>query len=92
MRKTKRRHRWLALALCLSMPVGVFPLSGMTCAEEQGCSHVHDDASGPVTAKRVIRPALRMRTSKPERAAACRCSSRTRQPTTSSTTAGRRTA
>lgn len=89
MRKTKRRHRWLALALCLSMPVGVFPLSGMTCAEEQGCSHVHDDAFGPVTAKRVIRPALRMRTPKLERAAACRCSSRT---TTSSTTAGRRTA
>ena len=45
MRKTNKRNRWLALALCLCLLTCVFPLSGMTyAAAEQGCNHVHDTA------------------------------------------------
>ena len=46
MRKTKRQHRWLALALCLCLLASIFPLTGMTYAAETGCSHVHDEFCG----------------------------------------------
>ncbi len=50
MRNTKRRHRWLALALCLCLLASVFPLSGMTYAAAQGCNHVHDKDCGYIAA------------------------------------------
>ena len=50
MRNTKRRRCWLALALCLCLLAGVFPLSGMTYAAETGCNHIHDDTCGFVKA------------------------------------------
>ena len=50
--KTKRQHRWLALALSLCMLAGTFPPTGMAAAAQTGCPdhQTHDAGCGYVAA------------------------------------------